>query len=61
MESSFVDFYALLGVQPHVTTAELKKAYTLLAREHHPDVGGNDSQMQSINKAYQTLKDDTKR
>lgn len=56
-----MDLYALLGVQPHVTTTELKKAYTLLAREHHPDVGGDDSQMQLINKAYQTLKDDTKR
>ncbi len=60
-ESSFVDYYAVLGVQPHVTESELKKAYTTLAREQHPDVGGSDEQMQLVNKAYATLKDDTKR
>lgn len=51
----------MLGVQPHVSAAELKKAYTALAREQHPDVGGSDEQMQLANKAYATLKDDAKR
>ena len=60
-QSGFVDYYAVLGVQPHASGAELKKAYVRLAREQHPDTGGDTMQMQMINRAYTTLKDDTKR
>ena len=32
-----LDYYALLGVSPHVTTAEIRRAYHEAARRYHPD------------------------
>ena len=31
------NFYELLGIQKTATTADVRKAYALLAREKHPD------------------------
>ena len=31
------DYYATLGVPADATTAQIKKAYRKLARQHHPD------------------------
>ena len=60
-QTNFSDYYMILGVQPHVGADELKRAYVRLAREQHPDTGGDTEQMQLINQAYTTLKDDSKR
>lgn len=37
------------------TLEELKKQYKQLAIEHHPDMGGNESDMKEINAEYDTL------
>lgn len=58
----FVDFYALLGVKPDATTAQIRSAYRGLAKLLHPDVDGGDAfKMQELNRAHQALKDDKKR
>ena len=36
------DHYATLGVPPDATTAQIKKAYRKLARQHHPDTNPGD-------------------
>lgn len=46
------DPYAILGVAPTATAAELASARRRLAQQHHPDLGGDDTAMQSLNVAY---------
>lgn len=56
-KSGFVDFYDLLGVLPTAEMHEIRRAYILKAKEHHPDAGGSIEYMQKLNIAYKTLKD----
>ena len=44
MTTQHPDYYALLGVEPDATTAQIKKAYRKLARLHHPDTNPGDPQ-----------------
>ena len=54
--------YEVLGVLPSASTAEIKRAYRLKARLHHPDVAGADSVgMQAVNQAWATLGDPSRR
>ena len=59
------DYYALLGVEPDATTAQIKKAYRKLARLHHPDTNPGDPQaaarFREITEAYDTLTDPDRR
>ncbi len=57
----FIDYYKVLGVKKSSTSSEIRKAYLSLAKEHHPDRGGNQSRMDRVNQAYEVLKDETKR
>ena len=56
-----MDFYKTLGVNRNASESEIKKAYKKQAMQHHPDKGGNATQFQKINVAYDTLKNPEKK
>jgi molecular chaperone DnaJ len=56
-----MDLYEILGVPKTATQAEIKKAYRSLVKVHHPDKGGDEEIFKNINKAYETLSDESKR
>jgi curved DNA-binding protein len=55
------NYYDMLGVDEKATSAEISKAYKNLAKQHHPDRGGDKDKFQEINEAHDTLKDARKR
>ena len=55
------DYYKTLGVSKNATADEIKKAYRKLARENHPDAGGDEEKFKDINEAYEVLSDEKKR
>lgn len=58
------EMYDILGVEPEATAAEIKKAYYVKARLHHPDRNPSPESkatFQKIGQAYQILGDDHKR
>lgn len=57
--ADFVDYYDVLGVEPSAEVHEIRRAYIIKAKEHHPDAGGSIDMMRTLNTAYKTLKDST--
>jgi len=57
------DYYAILGVAPTASQADIQRAYRAKSRELHPDVNPNssDADMQALNEAYNVLRDAAKR
>jgi molecular chaperone DnaJ len=58
------DYYKTLNVGKSATQDEIKKAYFKLAKEYHPDVNKSPNAKEkfaTINEAYETLGDDSKR
>ncbi len=55
------DYYKMLGVARDATPEQIKKAYRKLAREYHPDAGGDEEKFKDVNEAYEVLSDDKKR
>ena len=54
--------YEVLGVSTSATAAEIKRAYRMQARRHHPDIAGaDDAVMQALNQAWATLGDPVRR
>ena len=47
--------YWVLGVDENADKDTIKKAYRKLAKEYHPDKGGDINKFNAINKAYQQL------
>jgi len=47
--------YELLGVAPKATLATIKAAHRALAREHHPDLGGDAAKCAEVNVAWDVL------
>ena len=55
------NYYDILGVDEKASSAEISKAYKNLAKQHHPDRGGDKDKFQEINEAHDTLKSSQKR
>ena len=55
------DLYQRLGLARGASADEIKKAYRMLAREHHPDKGGDPEQFKAIQEAHEVLSDDRRR
>jgi curved DNA-binding protein len=53
--------YSILGVSNTASQDQIKQAYRKLAKQHHPDTGGDETKFKEVNAAYQTLKDENKR
>jgi molecular chaperone DnaJ len=55
------DFYEVLGLTQAAGQSEIKAAYRLLARKHHPDANrgdpGAEERFKAINEAYEVLSD----
>ena len=59
--SSCMDHYTTLGVSKTASQDEIKRAYRKLAKQHHPDSGGDPEQFKQINHAYSIIGDEVKR
>ncbi|PVU83780.1 molecular chaperone DnaJ [Cellulomonas sp. WB94] len=59
------DYYEILGVARDASPEQIKKAYRRLARQHHPDVagedGGSDEMFKDVSRAYDVLSNPEKR
>jgi DnaJ family protein A protein 2 len=55
------NFYEVLGVNKNSSPEEIKTAYRKLAKENHPDKGGDKETFQKIQEAYDILSDPEKR
>jgi DnaJ-class molecular chaperone len=53
--------YDVLGLDKGASSGEIKKAYHKLAREHHPDKGGDPEKFKRVQEAYEILSDPEKR
>jgi hypothetical protein len=47
--------YVVLGVDPSVSTAELRRAYRRRLRETHPDTGGDASEFDRVQRAWEQV------
>lgn len=61
MDCSIPNHYATLGLDRGCTLEQIRAAYRLLAKQHHPDVNGGSraalARTQELNAAYETLSD----
>jgi curved DNA-binding protein CbpA len=56
------DYYSILGAQQDASPGDIERLYKRLAVQHHPDRGGDEEEMKSLNEAYGVLRDkDTRR
>ena len=55
------DYYGILGAERTSSRRDIERLYKRLASRHHPDRGGSEEQMKSLNEAYRVLRDDSTR
>jgi hypothetical protein len=55
------DYYGVLGVDKDASQFDIERQYKREASKHHPDRGGSEERMKSLNEAYGVLKDTTLR
>jgi DnaJ-class molecular chaperone len=65
MSDAFPNHYAALGLDRRCTTAQVRSAYRLLAKKHHPDLAGSSAEAadrtRELNAAHEVLSDATRR
>ena len=49
------DYYSILGAGREATREEIERRYKRLARRHHPDRGGDEEEMKTLNEAWRVL------
>eukprot|EP00929_Paragymnodinium_shiwhaense_P022396 TRINITY_DN1431_c0_g3_i1.p1 TRINITY_DN1431_c0_g3~~TRINITY_DN1431_c0_g3_i1.p1 ORF type:complete len:1442 (-),score=454.68 TRINITY_DN1431_c0_g3_i1:144-4469(-) len=52
--------YAILGVTPEATDAEIKRAFKIIAMQCHPDKGGDKEDFQELSNAYERIMEQRK-
>ena len=55
------DYYEVLGLTKGADANEIKKAYRKLAKELHPDKGGDENKFKEVSEAYEVLSDADKK
>jgi len=55
------NYYDTLGVSENASDKQIKQAFKKLAKEHHPDRGGDTTKFKEANEAYDTLKNSNKK
>jgi len=55
------DLYSVLGVSKSADTSEIRSAYKQLAKEHHPDKGGDPEKFKELSQAHEVLSDEGRR
>ena len=55
------DHYHTLGLRRRASQKQIKKAYRDLAKQHHPDKGGDPEKFAAVAAAYEVLGDEVKR
>lgn len=56
-----MSLYERLGVKQEATTEEIRRAYKQLAKEKHPDRGGDPEEFKQIQEAHEVLTDEGRR
>ena len=56
-----IDPYKVLGVNEDSSFSEIKLAYRLLVKKHHPDAGGNETRIIELNAAWEILRSSERR
>ena len=55
------NLYSVLGVSKDADTSEIRTSYKQLAKEHHPDKGGDPEKFKELSQAHEILSDASKR
>src|SRR6267143_1381084 len=55
------DYYQVLGADESASRHDIERLYKRLASRRHPDRGGSEEEMKSLNEAYGVLKDEAAR
>jgi curved DNA-binding protein CbpA len=55
------DYYEILGASEAASPRALERLYKRLAHQRHPDRGGTEEDMKTLNEAYQVLHDEISR
>ncbi len=55
------DYYGVLGADQGSSRSDIDKLYKRMAARLHPDRGGSEEGMKSLNEAYEILKDESRR
>jgi len=55
------DYYDVLGARENDSPRELERQYKRLAARRHPDKGGSEEEMKSLNEAYHVLRNEETR